>query len=264
MTVMRTSHSGFALPAMGLGTWRLWGEVGADSVRQAITSGYRLIDSAIIYENEGAVGRGIADSGIPRSDLIVTSKLPPSHHERPIATSAIAESVYRMGLDSIDLFLIHWRDRENDHAVEAWEALIEARERGLVRAIGVSNFREDDIEQLREATGVLPEVNQIEVHPYRPREALVRYHEQCGIVTEAWAPLGNEASLLEDPVILRIASGRGATPAQVVLAWSIARGLVPIPKSRSPKRLRENLEATTLQLSGPERDEIARLARRED
>lgn len=261
---MRAAHTGFTLPATGFGTWRLWGEPGVSAVRHAIDVGYRLIDSAILYENEGAVGRGIASSGIARDEIIVTSKLPPSHHKQPVATSAIAESVYRMGLDYIDLYLIHWRDRDDDHSLEAWEALIEARERGLVRAIGVSNFREDDIERLREATGVLPEVNQIELHPYRPREALVRYHERHAILTEAWAPLGDEAPLLDDPVIERIARDHDATPAQVVLAWSIARGVVPIPKSSTTERQRENFKAIDLQLRASATDEISLLVRRED
>ena len=260
----RIAHTGLQLPAIGFGTWRLWGAPAVTAVSQAIDAGYRLIDTAKIYENEGAVGRGISESGVSRAELVVTSKLPPSDQAPRIAVSTIAESVYRLGLDFIDLYLIHWRDRTNDRSVETWEALIEARERGLVRAIGVSNFREDDLERLRRATGVLPEVNQIETHPYRPRDELVRYHERHAIVTEAWAPFGNDAPLLDDPVIGRIARDLGATPAQVVLAWTIGRGVVPIPKSGTPERQRENFEATNLLLSDSHRAEISELARRAD
>lgn len=248
----RVAHSGLALPQMGFGTWKLWGSSGAQSVARAIDAGYTLIDSAIIYENEGAVGHAIRTAKVARDDLIVTSKLPGSHHARHRAETAIEESVYRTGLDSIDLYLIHWPDPEQDLYVEAWQALIAAQKKGIVRAIGVSNFHPTHLERLRNETGVLPEVNQVELHPYRPRQELVEYHEQHGILTEAWGPLAHEDALLNDPVVVRIAKTHGASPAQVVLAWAIARGVIPIPKATSPARQRENLAATEVSLTSDE------------
>lgn len=256
-----TSHGGLTLPAVGFGTYKLQGTDGVTSIVRAIQAGYTLLDSAVNYENEGAVGRAVRDSGRDRDDLIVTSKLPGRHHEYDQALLAIEESVYRTGLDHLDLYLIHWPNPKQGKYVEAWRALIEARERGLVRAIGVSNFLPEHLDVLKAETGVLPEVNQIEVHPFFPQEDAVQANDDRGILTEGWSPLARGADVLTHPVITDVATEVGATPGQVALAWSVARGVIPIPKAASEQRQRENLEAAQLKLSTEQVDRITALGR---
>lgn len=181
MTTVPTfrAHNGFALPALGLGTYRLNGDAGAEAVAQALRAGYRLVDSAFNYENEGSVGRGVAASGVPRSEVIVTTKLPGRHHARATATASIEESRSRLGLDATDLHLIHWPNPSQDEYVEAWAALVDAQSRGVVRQIGVSNFLPEHLERIERETGVRPVVNQIEVHPYFPQEEQLAYHRSA-------------------------------------------------------------------------------------
>ncbi|GLJ62786.1 2,5-diketo-D-gluconic acid reductase [Microbacterium barkeri] len=249
-----TAHGGLELPVLGFGTYRLKGSDGADGVARAIEKGYRLIDSAFNYENEGTVGAGVRRAGIDRDEVIATSKLPGRHHAYDEALETIEESVFRSGLGDLDLYLIHWPNPKTDRYVEAWEALIEARERGLVKAIGVCNFLPEHLERLERETGVLPEVNQIEMHPYFPQEELLRFDAEHGILTEAWSPLGRGNDLLENEVIVDIARKHGATPGQTVLAWAIARVSIPIPKAASDERQLENLGALEVEL---DEDDIA-------
>ena len=253
------AHNGFTLPVQGLGTYGFRGEAGADAVRSGIESGYRLIDSAFNYENEGAVGWGISGAAVDRAELIVTSKLAGRHHAREKALDAIEESRFRLGLEAIDLFLIHWPLPRQDSYVEAWQALIEARERGLVRQIGVSNFLPEHLERIEDATGVRPVVNQIELHPRYPQQEALTYHRARGIITEAWSPLGRAGEVLADPVITTIATARGITPAQTVLAWHAARGVVSIPKATSPEHQAQNLAAAQVRLSHDDVDAITAL-----
>ncbi|WP_349826876.1 aldo/keto reductase [Brevibacterium litoralis] len=245
-----SAHSGLTLPTLGFGTYALRGLTGRDAIVGAIRSGYRLLDSAFNYENEGIVGaavrRAIDDATVTRSDLVVTSKLPGRHHDHAAAIDTIEESVTRTGLGYIDLYLIHWPNPRVGKYVEAWKALIHAKERGLVRAIGVSNFLTHHLETLEKETGVVPEVNQIELHPYFPQVDLVAFNEAKGIITESWSPLGRGTDLLEEPVLAEVARAHEATPAQVVLAWHIARGALPIPKTANPDRREENLGAVAL------------------
>ena len=257
----RTAHTGFTLPVLGFGTYKLKGADGVAAVSAAIDAGYTLLDSAFNYENEGTVGRAVRTSGHNRDGLIVTSKLPGRHHAYDQAVETIEESVYRTGLARIDLYLIHWPNPRVDQYVEAWRALIDAKERGLVRAIGVSNFLPEHLERLEAETGVLPEVNQIELHPYFPQVDQLAYDTERGIITEAWSPLGRGTELLAEPVLGRIAAAHGATPGQVVLAWTVARGAVPIPKATSAARQQENLGAVALALSADEIAEITALGR---
>lgn len=254
------SHSGLSLPAVGFGTYTLEGNDGANSIIEAIRLGYRLLDSAVNYENEGAVGAAMRRSGLARGELIVTSKLPGRHHHFDDALSSIEESVMRMGLDEIDLYLIHWPNPLEDNYVEAWGALIEARKRGLVHHIGVSNFLPEHLERLRAETGELPEVNQIELHPYFPQTEQRAYHRANGIITEAWSPLGRKSDLLTNPIITGIAAERGITPAQTVLAWHVYNATLPIPKSRSVERQRENLNIFDVPLTQGDIQLIATLA----
>jgi len=256
-----TSDSGLSLPAIGFGTYTLYGDGGANAIADAIRVGYRLIDSAVNYENEEAVGDGVRRSGIARDELIITSKLPGRHHRFDNALNSVQESVMRMGLENIDLYLIHWPNPLENHYVEAWSALIEARNRGLVHDIGVSNFLPAHLERLRVETGELPAVNQIELHPYFPQAELVAYHREHGILTEAWSPLGKGSKLLTNPVITAIADEHSVTPAQAVLAWHVHIGAIPIPKSHSAERQRENLDIFDISLTKDNIDLIGSLAR---
>ena len=213
------------------------------------------------YQNEGMVGQAVRRSSVGREQLVVVSKLPGRAHWHDKAIETIEESLFRMGLDQIDLYLIHWPNPRIGKYVEAWQALIEARERGLVRSIGVCNFLPEHLERLERQTGVLPSVNQIELHPYFPQSEAVEYHRAHGIVTMAWSPLGRGRSLLQEPVITRIAAVHRATPAQVVLAWDNAREVLPIPKASSSARQMENLSSVKVQLSEREIEAITAMGR---
>ncbi|MFS0893866.1 aldo/keto reductase [Microbacterium sp. 179-I 3D3 NHS] len=256
-----SAHNGFALPAIGLGTYALDGDAGAEAVSAALSSGYRLIDSAFNYENEGSVGRGIRDSDVARSEIIVTTKLPGRHHASARARASIEESRSRLGVDATDLHLIHWPNPSQDEYVEAWAALVDAQQRGVVRQIGVSNFLPEHLERIERETGVRPVVNQIEVHPFFPQEEQLAYHRERGILTEAWSPLGRAKELLDEPVIREIASDHGITPAQTVLAWHIARETVAIPKASSAEHQVANLRAAEASLDDAEVGAITALGR---
>ena len=242
------AYSDWQLPALGFGTLTAKGYHGVDIVREALSEGYRLIDCAVNYENEGTIGTAVRLSDVDRSDIIVTTKLPGRHHAHDAARDMIEESVLRMGLDYIDLYLIHWPNPKQGKFVEAWEALLEARERGLIRHVGVSNFLPEHIDTLVSKTGVAPEINQIELHPYFPQMEQREYHEKMGIVTEAWSPLGRYTDLKEDSTITRIAVKHGVTPVQAILRWHLQLGTLPIPRSTDAERQRENLEIFDFQL----------------
>jgi len=256
-----TAHNGFSLPAVGFGTFGLNGDEGAASIAGAIDAGYRLIDTAFNYENEGVVGRALARAEVDRADVIVTSKLPGRHHEAPLNRHSVEESRARLGLDAVDLHLIHWPNPSRDLYVQAWEALVDACERGVVRQIGVSNFLADHLERIESSTGRRPVVNQIEVHPYFPQEEALALHREKGILTEAWSPLGLGGELLAEPVIGEIAAAHEASPAQVVLAWHLARGVIAIPRASSAEHQRANLAATELTLDDAEVAAITALGR---
>ncbi len=256
-----TAHNGFVLPAIGLGTYALNGDAGADAVTSAIDAGYRLIDSAFNYENEGSVGRGVRSADVDRSELIVTTKLPGRHHPSAEARTSIEESRSRLGLDATDLHLIHWPNPSQDEYVQAWAALVEAQERGVVRQIGVSNFLPEHLERIERETGVRPVVNQIEVHPYFPQTDQLAYHREHGILTEAWSPLGRAKELLDEPVVREVAAAHGVTPAQTVLAWHVARETVAIPKASSLEHQRANLAAGEILLERAEVEAITALGR---
>ncbi len=261
MTGAVRSHDGFTSPERGFGTYRLNGAHGVRVIGAALDCGYRLLDSAVNYENEGAVGRAVRESAVPREEIVVASKLPGRHHDYDAALAAVEESVYRTGLDCIDLYLIHWPNPGRDRYVEAWSALIEARRRGLVRAIGVCNFLPEHLDRLERETGVLPAVNQIEIHPYFPQTTALAAHAARGIITQAWSPLGRGTDLLGDPTVLRLAQETGSSPAQVVLAWHVARGAVPLPKAADPARQRENLQDGALHLTPGQVEQLTALGR---
>ncbi|MEU8213759.1 aldo/keto reductase [Micromonospora sp. NPDC049044] len=256
-----TAADGTTLPAIGLGTYKLNGSAGVDAIGHAIRAGYRLLDSAVNYENEGAVGRAVRSAGDVRDEVIVTSKLPGRHHSYDEALTTIEESVFRTGLDRVDLYLIHWPNPKQDLYVQAWRALIEARERGLVRHIGLSNFLPEHIDRLVAETGVAPVVNQIEVHPHFPQREALDYHREHGILVQGWSPLGHGNDLQQHPVIAEIAKAHGVSPAQTILAWHVARQVIPLPKAASPQRQAENLDVFGITLTDAQVEAITALGR---
>ncbi|WP_347860982.1 aldo/keto reductase [Salimicrobium sp. PL1-032A] len=235
-----TLNDGISLPAVGFGTYRLNGNDGAASIQSAIDSGYRLVDTAYNYENEGAVGEAVRRSSVPRDELRITSKLPGRYHEYDKAFTSIQESLYRAGLEYYDLYLIHWPNPKQDMYVEAWQALIDAKQSGLIRSIGVCNFLPEHLERLEKETGILPSINQIELHPFFNQQDQMAYHKEKGIQTESWSPLARVTNILGNEVLQEIASRHEKSVSQVVLRWHHQLGTIPIPKSSSPERQREN------------------------
>ncbi|TWT25313.1 aldo/keto reductase [Planomicrobium sp. CPCC 101110] len=255
-----TLNDGTTLPVTGLGTYGLWGNAGANAISSGINAGYRLIDTAYNYENEGAVGEGIKRSGISREELWITSKLPGRYHTYEKALVAIQESLYRSKLDYLDLYIIHWPLPRQDHYVEAWQALIDAKKWGLVRSIGVSNFLPEHLERIIQETGVTPSLNQVELHPFFNQEEQRKVHEERGIQTQSWSPLAKSADILSNETIGKIAENHNKTIAQVVLRWHHQIGSVSIPRSTSPQRQRENINIFDFALSETEMSAIAGLS----
>ncbi|HAM45591.1 MAG TPA: 2,5-diketo-D-gluconic acid reductase [Propionibacteriaceae bacterium] len=240
-------NDGYDLPAIGFGTYPLRGEAGVDAIVSALQAGYRLIDSAVNYENEGAVGEAIRRSGVPREEITITSKLPGRHHGYAHAAACAQESAYRLGVEQIDLYLIHWPNPITGHYAEAWQALVDLRHSGLLRSIGVSNFLPEHLSRIIAETGITPAVNQIELHPRFTQDQQRQVDAELGILTESWSPLGR-ASALADPAIATVAEQTGRTPGQVVLRWQIQLGCVPLPKAASPARQAENLAVFDFEL----------------
>lgn len=256
-----TLNDGLQIPAVGFGTYALKGHEGAAAIAAAIRNGYRLIDSAFNYENEGTVGKAVRLSGLTREQLRITSKLPGRHHRYQEALTTIEESLFRAQLEHYDLYLIHWPNPAQKLYVEAWQALIEAKKRGLIRSIGVCNFLPEHLETLQKETGVLPSVNQIEIHPYFPQQEQLAANAALGIATEAWSPLARKSALLAEPVLTKLAARYGKTPGQVVLRWHLQRGAIAIPKAASEQRQRENLAIFDFALDNEAITAIASLAR---
>ncbi len=256
-----TLNDGTKLPVIGLGTYGLWGNAGANAVSSGINAGYRLIDTAYNYENEGAVGEGIKRSGVSREDLWITSKLPGRYHTYEKALVAIQESLYRLKLDYFDLYLIHWPMPNQDSYVEAWQALIDAKKWGLVRSIGVSNFLPEHLERIIGETGVTPSLNQVELHPFFNQEQQRNVHKEFNIQTQSWSPIAKAADIMSNETVRKIADNHHKTIAQVVLRWQYQIGSVSIPRSTSPKRQRENLAIFDFALSEAEMSAIAELSR---
>ncbi len=256
-----TLNDGTTLPLVGLGTYGLFGFAGVEAMSAALEEGYRLLDSAVNYENEGALGRAVRQSGVAREEIRVTSKLPGRHHSKKKAAIAIEESVLRTGLDYIDLYLIHWPNPSQGLYVEGWEAMIEARERGLLRSIGVSNFLPEYLDLLIEKTGVAPSVNQIELHPYFNQPTQRAADRARGVLTQAWTPIGKGTALLSEAPIVAAAQKHGRTPAQVVLRWHAQLGVLPIPKSANSARRLENLKIEDFALDDADMQAINALTR---
>ena len=246
---------GLEVPRVGFGTYPMRGEEAVRAVMSAIEVGYRLIDSAVNYENEREVGEAVRRSGVDRSEILVTTKVPGRFHAHDLAVRCVEESLERMGLEQLDLVLIHWPNPSQGRYVEAFQALVDCRERGLVRSVGVSNYTERHLTEVIEGTGVTPSVNQIELHPSFPQERMREVHQRLGIRTEAWSPLGRmrgDAQAAEP--VAAAARAHDVTPAQVILRWHLALGTLPLPKSADPGRQHANLDLDGFELTA---DEVA-------
>ncbi len=260
----RMLNSGYEIPLLGLGTYPLNGPDGVAAVTSALSIGYRLLDTAAKYENEQAVGEAIRRGGVPRDELFVTTKLRGADHGRQKARAAVSASLDRLGLDYLDLYLIHWPLPRLWRFVESYETMLELARDGLIRSVGVSNFKPAHVAALIDATGVAPAVNQIELSPAVTRWALVAYLEDNDIVPEAWSPLGLDHRVPESGTVTTIARAHGVTAAQVVLRWEVQQGIVAIPKSGNPGRQRENLDVFGFELTEEEMSALAAMDRGED
>ncbi|WP_413542577.1 aldo/keto reductase [Citricoccus nitrophenolicus] len=254
---------GHSIPHLGLGTWPLIDDECELAVRRALQSGYRLIDTAFQYRNEDAVGRGLRTAGIPREELFISSKFNRESHSVDGVQRAYDLSLRTLGLDYLDMFMCHWPVPAQDRYTEAWKGLVKLLEEGRVKAIGVSNFKPRHLRQVIEATGVVPDVNQIQLSPDLARLQPRAVHEHLGILTEAWSPIGRESGLREHPVVVRIAQRMARTPAQILLRWHVQQGVVPIPQAAKPEWLQENLSVFDFSLTDTDMDSMAALDRGE-
>jgi diketogulonate reductase-like aldo/keto reductase len=237
-----TLNDGTAFPELGLGTYGLRGEEGIASIVSAIEGGYRLLDSAVNYQNEAEVGEAVRRSGLDRDELIVTTKVPGRDHGYDETIASAEASLAALGLDRIDLYLIHWPNPSVDKYVDTFRAMVELQRRGVVGSVGVSNFTPPMLSRIIDETGVVPAVNQVELHPYFPQDELRAFHREHGIRTESWSPLARRSELLSEPVIADLAAFIDATPTQAVLRWHTQLDSTPIPKSADPARQRENAD----------------------
>ncbi|MEO8851411.1 MAG: aldo/keto reductase [Allobranchiibius sp.] len=256
-----TLNDGNSLPVIGFGTYPLAGEDGTDAMVSAIQAGYRLLDSAVNYENEEQVGQAMRRSAIPREQLHVTTKIPGRHHGYDEARTSIRSSLVALDVDYIDLHLIHWPNPSVGKYVEAWRALVEAREEGLVRSIGVSNFTAEHLKAVIDDSGVTPAVNQIELHPYFPQAEMLAVNAGLGIRTEAWSPMGKRQAPFDENAVREPAQKYDVSPGQVILRWHHQLGSLPIPKSATPQRQRDNLNVFGFELTEAEMTGITRLGK---
>jgi 2,5-diketo-D-gluconate reductase A len=250
------------LPVVGFGTYPLRGEEGVEAIGHALEAGYTLLDTAVNYGNETEVGEAIRRSGKARDQVQVATKIPGRHHAHKLAVQSVEDSLRRLGTERLDLCLIHWPNPSVGKYVEAWRALVELRERGLVRSIGVSNFTEQHLRHIIDDSGVTPAVNQIELHPYFPQGRMRQANASLGIQTQSWSPLGKRSAPFSEDPVADAARAHAVTPAQVILRWHLTIGALPLPKSASPQRQRQNLDLFGFELSDAEAEAITGLARR--
>ncbi|GAB3880832.1 aldo/keto reductase [Kibdelosporangium lantanae] len=256
-------NNGVEMPQIGYGVFQVPQQETYDAVAEALRAGYRSIDTAAAYGNEEGVGRAIADSGIARDDLFVTTKLWNADQGYDEALRAFDKSARLLGLDQLDLYLIHWPAADLGRYVDTWRAFAKLVEDGRIRAAGVSNFQPAHLERIIQEIGLVPAVNQVELHPYLQQKELREVHDRLGIATEAWSPLGQGKGLLDDPVLAAIAERHGRSPAQVVLRWHLQERHIVIPKSVTPARIAENLQVFGFELTATDILEIEKLNRDE-
>lgn len=255
-------NDGHSIPQLGLGVWQASDDQARAAVVEAIQAGYRHVDTAAIYKNETGVGAGLREAGLPRDEVFVTTKIWNDDQGARPARAALHKSLERLGLESVDLLLIHWPMPKNDRFVDTWQAMIDFRNEGLARSIGVSNFQASHLQRLVDETGVAPVLNQIELHPYLQQTAMRAANTALNVRTESWSPLA-QAKALDDAVIAGIAKNHGKTPAQVVIRWHLDSGLIVIPKSVTPGRIRDNADVFDFSLDADDMAAIARLDRGE-
>lgn len=253
-----TFHDGRTAPQLGFGVWQIEDDTVTDVVRTALELGYRSIDTAAIYGNEAGVGRGIEQSGIPRDQLFVTTKIWNTDHGHAMTRSAFDASLEKLGLDYVDLYLIHWPVPKINLYVQTWEIMTQLRDEGRAKSIGVCNFNSNHLEKLLDKTGVLPVVNQIELHPRFQQTALREFHARHDIVTEAWSPLGRDL-LWDNPTLTSLAHKHQRSVAQVILRWHLQLGNMVIPKSITPSRLQENCAVFDFKLDADDMAAVAAL-----
>jgi diketogulonate reductase-like aldo/keto reductase len=250
-----TLNDGVEIPQLGFGVFQISPDETSEAVTRAFQTGYRHIDTAAAYQNEGAVGQAVRASGLDRDEIFVTTKCFNDDHGYEQARQAFKNSLDRLELDFVDLYLIHWPVPSQDKYVETWKAFIDLKSEGIVRSIGVSNFQPEHLRRLVEETGVTPSVNQVELHPRLQQAGLRREHDDLRIATEAWSPLA-QGAVLDDPVIERLAETHDTTPGQVVIRWHIQLGNIVIPKSVTPERIEQNFDVFGFHLSEAEMAEI--------
>lgn len=253
-----TLHDGTSIPQLGFGIWQVPQDIAAEAVSNALITGYRLIDGAYLYMNEAGLGEGLRASGVPRSDVFITTKVWNNEQGRDKARASVERSLKTIGVDTLDLVLIHWPVPSQDLYLETWKAFIEMKDEGLMTSIGVSNFNADHLDRIISETGVAPVLNQIELNPELQQPEMRAVHERHGIVTQAWTPLGNGRSFEAD-AITAAAARTGKSPAQVILRWHIQLGHAVIPRSVKPARQAENLDVFDFALSDDEMEAIGRL-----
>ena len=256
-------NDGETIPQLGFGVFKIPEHETADAVKRALDAGYRHIDTAAMYGNEAAVGRAVADYGLPRDEVFITTKLNNDAHGYDKAVRACAASRERLGLERIDLYLIHWPLPSQDRYVETWKAFVDLQKDGAVRSIGVSNFHPVHLRRVIDETGVVPAVNQIELHPYLVQPQLRAFDADNGIATEAWSPLARGGTLLADQTVVSLAEKYGRTAAQIVIRWHLQLGNIVIPKSVTPDRIIENFDVFDFELADDDIESITALDRGE-
>jgi 2,5-diketo-D-gluconate reductase A len=253
-----TLNDGNSIPTIGLGVWQTPAEDTERAVGAALSAGYRHVDTAAVYGNEAEVGRALAASGVPRDDVYVVTKLWNANHGYDKTLRAFDASLDKLGVDYLDLYLIHWPVPATNDYVDTFKAFAHLRDQGRVRSIGVSNFAPEHLRTLIDATGIVPAVNQIELHPRLMQQELRDLHASLGIATEAWSPLG-QGSLLADPTVAKVAEAHAKTPAQVLIRWHVQLGNIVIPKSVNPVRIESNFDVFDFELSEQDMASIASL-----
>lgn len=251
-------NDGRSIPVIGFGVWQVPDDVVVDATLKALEVGYRHIDTAYLYLNERGVGEALRRSGLDRNDIFVTTKVWNTDHGYDETLRAFDKSTGLLGIDEVDLYLIHWPTPARDIYLDSWRALIRLRDEGRARSIGVSNFHEAHLRKIIDETGVIPAINQIELHPWLPQAHMRDIDARLGIKTEAWSPLGS-GRLIDDPVIAEVAAKHGKSPAQVMVRWSIQLGNIVLPKSVTPERIEQNIDVFDFELDDADMAAIATL-----